>query len=212
MLHSRVDPAPLFDLPEVLPSIENMSSYHLILYIEDKCDFSWCRMPSKKQDRLAISFRPHDPSTPGFWFSGRACIVHMYLRSLAAAVGLEGDIVEVIHGQKHSYYLELLGISVDKNATQPLALDDGEIDFPAPKRKRDNLALEDGDIEEPDEEDDNVDLALLDFDFEKALAAGKHMQTHANTCKRALFHVAACIAVVMVCCFMLWFRCRFICV
>ena len=100
----------------------------------------------------------------------------MYLRSLVTAVSLERDIVEVIHGQKHSYYLDLLGIHVEKNAPQPLALDDGEIDFPAPKRKRDILALEDGDIEEPDGADDNVDPALLDFDFEEALAAELELQ------------------------------------
>ena len=55
-------------------------------------------------------------------------------------------------------------------------MDDGGIDFPAPKRKRDILALEDGDIEEPDGDDDNVDPALLDSDFEEALAADLELQ------------------------------------
>ena len=172
MLHSRVDPSPLSDLPAVLPAIENLSSYHLILYLEDRCGFNWCKMPSKKADRRAISFRHADRGSPRFWCSGQACIDHHYLRALATAASSESDIVEVIHGEKHSYYLELLGISVQKDGPQPLAVDDGEIDFPEPKRKRDNPVLEDGDIEEPDEEDedDNV-AAILDLDFEEALAA-----------------------------------------
>ena len=79
----------------------------------------------------------------------------MYLRALATAAASEGDIVEVIHGEKHAYYLHLLGIETKEH--QQMALDDGEMDFPAPKRKRVIPALEDGDIEEPDEEDDHGD-------------------------------------------------------
>ena len=171
MLHSRVDPTPLFDLPEVLPCIENMSTYSLILYLEDRCGFVWCQMPRKKQDRASISFRPADPATPRFWCSGGAWVDHMYLRALATAVGSEGNIVEVLHGERHSWYLELLGISVEKKQKQQLSLDDGEADFPNPKRTRETPALEDGDIEEPAEEDQDVDHALVDLDFEEALAA-----------------------------------------
>ena len=87
----------------------------------------------------------------------------MYLRALATAVGSEGDIVEVIHGEKHSYYLDLLGLSIEKKEPQQLSLDDGEIDFPAPKRKRDTPALADGDVQEPDEKYDDEYRALPDF-------------------------------------------------
>ena len=102
----------------------------------------------------------------------------MYLRSLATAArseGAIGAIGEVRHGQKHTYYLALLGLNVENKESQPLALDDGDIDFPAPKRGRDAPPVEDGDVEEPDMEDDDVEQALLDLDFEEALAAELEM-------------------------------------
>ena len=54
LLHGRINPAPLFKLQDELPRIEDMSSYHCVSFLEDKCSFIWFSMPRKPLDRIAI--------------------------------------------------------------------------------------------------------------------------------------------------------------
>ena len=111
LINGRVDPIPLFKLPDELPKIKDMTAYQMVLYLEQHCGFAWCRMPSKPADRAAISFRPPDRSTPRFWCTGKAKVHPMYLRALAeASAGSSLKIDEVLHAERLSYYCVLLGI------------------------------------------------------------------------------------------------------
>ena len=111
VLHGRVNAMPLFDLPLVLPKIADMTSYQLVLFLEEQCEFTWIAMPKRQGDRIAISFRPTDAMTPRFWATGRAVVNRYYLRALATtAAHPGGGIDEVQHGQTHGYYLSLLGL------------------------------------------------------------------------------------------------------
>ena len=165
MLHSRTNPSPCFELPPSLPPIASMTSYQLVLMLEDNFRFSWCPLPRKLQDRIGISFLPRDAGSPRFWCSSKAKIVHMYLRSLVAAASDSSlDIIEVKHGEGHGFYLELLGLDVQTQRAGKLAIDDGEGDFPSAKRGRGLKDADDGVPAFEDEELEEALCALLDED------------------------------------------------
>ena len=159
VVHIRKDPIPVFKLPPTLPMIKDLSSYQLVLFLENHCNFTWCPLPKRTCDRQAISFRPADPGSPRFWISSnQGKINHLYLRALAAASEDSTLAVEVLHAQQVSYYAVLLGLEDAKKAklkmtktktTKPtttkqqqqqqqqkacskLAIDDGDGDFPEP--------------------------------------------------------------------------------
>lgn len=142
MIHAWTAHSPLFELPPALPPIDALSSYQMVVMLEDNVQFTWCRLPAKQEQRLAIAYLPQSVESPRFWCSGKAKIDHMYLRCLVtAAAETRKGIMEVNHGQDHAYYLELLGLDVTKRTSGKLAVDDGG-EFPDAKRRRD-LALED---------------------------------------------------------------------
>ena len=178
MLHGRTNPSLVFELPVEAPANANMSSYHLVVFLEERYGFQWIGLPQKIVDRTALSFRPADISSPRFWSTGCRPIDPMYLRALAVAAAQSDDgITEVKHGQKHSYYLSILGLDAPQQSRTRLALDDRDMDFPM-KRHCDALEMEDapvlddGNVDPLLLEDEQEGLDKLDFDdFEAALAA-----------------------------------------
>ena len=125
----------MFELPPVLPKLKDMTVYQLILFLEERGGFQWLQMPKRPADRIAITYRPRDASTPRFWCTGQAKVNPMYLQALAqASVDASFD---VLHAQKHVYDLELLGYDVSTNAQPKLALDDVSAESP----RRNDCAL-----------------------------------------------------------------------
>ena len=53
-IRSRVEPVPLFALPSYLPMIEDMTTYQMVLHLENNCGFMWMNMPRKTEDRVVI--------------------------------------------------------------------------------------------------------------------------------------------------------------
>ena len=60
-IRSRVELVPMFALPSDLPMIEDMTTYQLVLHLENDCGFMLMNVPRKIEE---ISFRPNDPSSP----------------------------------------------------------------------------------------------------------------------------------------------------
>ena len=179
MLQTRVDPSPLFELPAEMPPLQDLTSYQLVLVLEEQCGFTWRKMPGKKE-REVIAFVPALEDCPRHWCSGKAKPNHAYLRALAAAATMpQAKIEKVMHGENHSYYLELLGLQ-PKRSNAPMALDNDEGEFPAPKRRRqDQLALDDGEVD-VEAIQDKVDAADLEFDFDALEQALEAELTGAN--------------------------------
>ena len=60
VVNRRINPTPLFQVQSPLPKIQDMSSYELVLLLEEQWSFAWCRLPRKMAEREAICFRPGD--------------------------------------------------------------------------------------------------------------------------------------------------------
>ena len=181
VLQMRVEPSLLFELPAKMPALEDVTSFQLVVVLEDQCGFTWRAMPRTKE-RDTIAFCPRLEDCPRHWCSAKTKPNHSYLRALAsAATKAQPKIDEVRHGEKATYYLELLGLQLKSISGGLLALEDGE--FPAPKRRRrdelediedeavDMQAIED----EVDEEDPTLDFDALE-DALEAEIRGAGMQ------------------------------------
>ncbi len=127
----RRHPTRLFDLPDELPPMTNLSCFQPVQLLERR-GFAWRELPRQRAAKAEMAFRPGDPESPRFRCASRAGLNKTYLQALASETELQTrGVVEVQHGRGLAYYRGLLGIEAARLVARPvLQADDWHAEFP----------------------------------------------------------------------------------